>query len=272
MSSWCGSSPRIEAPSEMSGGILPPLCIRGAMKTRVFQQPANPSPGVLSKSSNLRTEGSRMIPLLCGDAPKGPCSVVRPAGLNRARRGAARSALVAALLSCGFVRAAEPDGSVAKITSLQNQVETRGAQQTAWNPSTLNQSLAGHDRVRTGGASRASILYSDQTLHRLNEKSEVEILPPAGGSPGLLKILSGQHYFSSRTPKDYGRIETPAVTAAIKGTEFMVDVADDSSTTITMLEGTVVAANEQGNLEVHQGEQAYVEPGKAPVKRILVPT
>jgi tetratricopeptide (TPR) repeat protein len=166
--------------------------------------------------------------------------------------------------------AAEEGNSVAKITSLQNQVETRGAEKTAWTPSTLNQNLTGHDRVRTGSASRASILYSDQTLHRLNEKSEIEILPPAGDQPGLLKILSGQHYFSSRTPKDYGRIETPTVTAAIKGTEFMVDVAADKSTTITMLEGTVVAANDQGNIEVHQGEQAYVEPGKAPVKRILV--
>jgi tetratricopeptide (TPR) repeat protein len=104
----------------------------------------------------------------------------------------------------------------------------------------------------------------------LNEKSEIEILPPTAGSPGLLKVISGEHYFSSRTPKDYGRIETPTVTAAIKGTEFVVDVAADSTTTITMLEGVVEASNEQGSLEVRSGEQAYVEPGKAPVRRVLV--
>jgi tetratricopeptide (TPR) repeat protein len=164
--------------------------------------------------------------------------------------------------------AAEP--AVARITSLQNTVEARAAGKTSWAPATLNQPLQGHDRVRTGPASRASLLYADQTLHRLNEKSEVEILPPDGGSPGVLKVLSGQHYFSSRTPKDFGRIETPTVTAAIKGTEFMVDVAENDTVTITMLEGVVEASNAQGSLEVRPGEQAYVEPGKAPVRRTLV--
>jgi Flp pilus assembly protein TadD len=160
--------------------------------------------------------------------------------------------------------------SLARITSLQNQVETRPAGAAAWSPSALNQDLAASDRVRTGPASRAAILYSDQTLHRLNEKSEVEIVSPSGDKPGLLRILSGQHYFTSRTPKDYGTIETPTVTAAIKGTEFSVDVGADSSTTITMLEGVVLASNSQGSLEVRKGEQAYVEPGKAPVRRVLV--
>src|SRR5204863_1467947 len=85
-----------------------------------------------------------------------------------------------------------------------------------------------------------------------------------------LKVLSGTAYFSSRAPKDYGRIETPTVTAAIKGTEFVVEVAADTTTTITMLEGVVVASNPQGTITVTKGEAAYVEPGKAPVKRIVV--
>jgi len=177
--------------------------------------------------------------------------------------------LIASLVATGAFGASDSGGSVAKITSVQNQVETRGKEGT-WSPSSVNQPLQGHDRVKTGAASRASILYSDQTLHRLNEKSEIEILPPSPGQPGLLKILSGDHYFSSRTPKDYGKIETPTVTAAIKGTEFTVQLGADSTTTITMLEGVVEASNAQGSVSVGSGEQAYVEPGKAPVKRIVV--
>ncbi|HEU5180219.1 MAG TPA: tetratricopeptide repeat protein [Candidatus Polarisedimenticolia bacterium] len=189
--------------------------------------------------------------------------------------GALRAAALAALpvlVLFGSIRggsfAAGP--AVARITSMQNTVESRPSGKTGWAPATVNQTLQGHDRVRTGAASRASLLYADQTLHRLNEKSEVEILPPAGDTPGVLKVLSGQHYFSSRTPKDFGKIETPTVTAAIKGTEFEVDVAEDSTVTITMLEGVVQASNAQGSLEVRPGEQAYVEPGKAPVRRTLV--
>ncbi len=180
---------------------------------------------------------------------------------------------VLAMITTIFVApaaAADSGVAAARIASAENRVETQKAGAAPWTASVPNQALYGKDRVRTGPASRAAILYSDQTLHRLNEKSEVEILPPSAGAPGLLKVLTGQHYFSSRTPKEYGRIETPTVTAAIRGTEFVVDVADDLTTRITMLEGVVHASNEHGAVEVREGEQAYVEPGKAPQKRIVV--
>jgi len=167
------------------------------------------------------------------------------------------------------VRAA--DGPVGKLAAVQNQVDTKGsAADAAWKPATLHEALQPLDRIRTGPGSRAAVLYSDQTLQRINEKSEVEILAPNAGNPGVLRVISGTHYFSSRTPKDYSRIETPTVTAAIRGTEFVVEVGEDGVTKITMLEGVVDASNPQGSLTVTAGEQAYVEPGKAPVKRIVV--
>src|SRR6185436_1150677 len=115
-----------------------------------------------------------------------------------------------------------------------------------------------------------AVLYKDGMLHRLNQQSEVEITPPEAGNPGILKVIAGEHYFSSRAPKTYSQIETPVVTAAIEGTEFVVAVAPDQTTTITMLEGVVKATNPYGELTVTRGEQAYVEQGKPPVRRILV--
>jgi Tfp pilus assembly protein PilF len=157
-----------------------------------------------------------------------------------------------------------------KVASVQNEVETRASAKGSWAASTLGEILYSRDRVRTGEASRAAILYSDQTLHRINEKSEVEVMPPEAGSPGMLRVLSGKHYFSSRKPKDYGRVETPTVTAAIRGTEFAVIVDPDGTTTIVMIEGVVSASNSFGSLEVVAGEAAYVEPGKAPVRQVVV--
>jgi tetratricopeptide (TPR) repeat protein len=165
---------------------------------------------------------------------------------------------------------AAEETAAGKLASFQNLVETRASGASGWKASVLNQPLHEKDRVRTGPSSRAAILYSDQTLQRINEKSEVEILPPSAGNPGVLRVLSGTHYFSTRKPKDYSRIETPSVTAAIRGTEFVVEVAEGGVTTISMLEGTVEASNEQGTLTVTAGEQAYAEPGKAPVKKIMV--
>ncbi len=195
-----------------------------------------------------------------------------------ARRSAPHFRVVLVALSCGGallfprVHAAEGDEgpSLGKIASLQNQVETRPARVDSWSASLLDQPLYARYRVRTGPSSRAGILYSDQTLHRLNERSEIEILAPTAEKPGLISLLLGAHYFSSRAPKQFGRIETPVVTAAIRGTEFVVEVDGDTTTRITMLEGSVEASNTYGSLSVQTGEQAYVEPGKAPVKRIVV--
>jgi tetratricopeptide (TPR) repeat protein len=181
-------------------------------------------------------------------------------------------ALVALVIGCvsAAFSARAADAGLAKVTAIQNTVETKTAAAGAWKPSAEGESLAAKDRIRTGPASRASLRYSDQTLHRLNEKSEVEILPPSQGGSGIVKILSGQSYFTTRTPKDFGRVQTPTVTAAIKGTEFAVSVAENGGTTITMIEGTVEAANEFGSVTVTRGEEAVAEPGKAPVRRIVV--
>jgi Tfp pilus assembly protein PilF len=188
----------------------------------------------------------------------------------RVRRHAALY-VIACVLSAAVLPAAwAAEGEVGKIAAVQNQVETKAAAAGDWEPSVLHSMLHARDRVRTGAESRAAILYSDQTLHRINEKSEVEVLPPEAGNPGLLKVISGNHFFSSRKPKDFGRVETPTVTAAIRGTEFVVDVGDRGVTTITMIEGVVDASNTFGSVQVGAGEQAFIEPGKAPVKRIVV--
>src|SRR5882672_8400397 len=76
------------------------------------------------------------------------------------------------------------DASLAKVTAIQNTVETKPAAGTAWKPSKAGEPLMAQDRVRTGAGSRASLLYSDQTLHRMNEKSEVEIVAPSAGGSG----------------------------------------------------------------------------------------
>jgi len=178
-------------------------------------------------------------------------------------------ALVAAAVLFGPASAAAPaDGKLAKVASIQNVVETHHSPD--WTKAVVDEPLKGGDRVRTGAASRAGILYADDTLQRLDEKSEVEVIAPSAGGSGILKVLTGRHYFTSRKPKDFGRVETPTVTAAIKGTEFSVDVAENGATTITMMEGVVLASNDLGSVEVGAGERAVAEPGKAPVKSVVV--
>ena len=60
------------------------------------------------------------------------------------------------------VGAQEPSPGVAKIASLQNQVETRPAPEETWSPSVLNQAL--RTRSREGGG------VFDVTLRALKDK------------------------------------------------------------------------------------------------------
>lgn len=179
-------------------------------------------------------------------------------------------ATIVFLLGWTAPAAAAEGKRLAKVASVQNVVESRRAGGAGWDKAALDQALFANDRLRTGAGSRAAVLYADDTLHRLAEKSEVEVIPPSGDGPGLLKVLTGKHYFASRKPTDFRRVETATVTAAIKGTEFAVDVAEDGTTTVTMIEGVVVASNALGTVEVGPGERATAQPGKAPVKSVVV--
>ncbi|HTH09319.1 MAG TPA: TonB-dependent receptor, partial [Acidovorax sp.] len=64
-------------------------------------------------------------------------------------------------------------------------------------------------------------------------------------------------------------LETPAATAAIRGTDWDISVEDDGRTLLTVLSGTVEFSNAQGQVSVGANEAAYAEVGKAPVKLVL---
>ncbi len=190
--------------------------------------------------------------------------------LRRSHYLVAVAALAALLVPAWAADPEEGSQRLAKVAAVQNVVDSRRAGTEAWTKAAVDEALFGRDRVRTGPASRAAILYVDGTLQRLDERSEVEIVPPAAGSSGLLRVLGGRHYFTSRKPKDFGKVETATVVAAIKGTEFEVDVTEAGATVITMIEGVVLASNSYGSVEVASGERAVAEPGKAPVRSVVV--
>jgi tetratricopeptide (TPR) repeat protein len=141
----------------------------------------------------------------------------------------------------------------------------------SWKPATVGQALAVHDRLRTGEDSRATVRMTDLSVLRMEELNTIEILPPssAGDKPGL-NVKEGTTYFFSREKSREIRVETPAANGAIRGTEFVVAVAANGSTTVTMLDGEVELSNAQGSLVVSSGEQAKVDVGGVPRKTAVL--
>jgi tetratricopeptide (TPR) repeat protein len=161
-------------------------------------------------------------------------------------------------------------GAEAMVLSKENIVD---AAKTGgpWAPATVGQSLVIRDRLRTGEDSRAAIRLTDLSVLRVDELTTIEITPPANKSDEpSLNVKEGATYFFSREKSREMRIETPAANGAIRGTEFVVRVAVNGSTTFTILDGEVQVSNAQGSVLLTNGEQAKVDVGSAPRKTAVL--
>ena len=172
-----------------------------------------------------------------------------------------------------------------KLVSVQGEVSVQAAGASQWEAGQVGQSLSAGDAVRTGPNSRAAILCVDETQLRLNENTIV-ILKSISPSPRLQPVTPAQekpavpssHYevpqgeiwLRNKHEKFRFELETPAVTATIRGTELNIKVQRNGTTSVLLLEGNVCLVNPQGEVCLRPGEEGYTIPGQKPSKRVLV--
>jgi tetratricopeptide (TPR) repeat protein len=108
---------------------------------------------------------------------------------------------------------------------------------------------------------------SDASVLRVDELTTTEILPPkTAADTAKLSVEQGSTYFFSREKAREVKLETPTANGAIRGTEFVVKVAANGHTTVTMLDGELELSNSAGSILVHSGEEAKVARGQPPTK------
>ena len=81
---------------------------------------------------------------------------------------------------------------------------------------------------------------------------------------------AGEIWLRNKNEKARFEVRTPAVTAAIRGTEFNLKVDRAGTTDLVLLEGKLTLANPQGQIDLDPGEEGFAEVGKAPVKRVIL--
>ncbi|MCX5887993.1 MAG: FecR family protein, partial [Deltaproteobacteria bacterium] len=160
---------------------------------------------------------------------------------------------------------ARADSSLAgKLINLQGSVAVALAGSQVWQPGKLNQDLFVGDAVQTGPDSKAAILCVDESQLKLNENTLLvlnnvapsarlgyaEVTPAkAGETPSsLYKVLHGELWLRNNKEKFPFAVETPAVTAAIRGTEFNLRVGRDGASYLTLLNGSLQLVNDYGQL------------------------
>ncbi|MFQ5739486.1 MAG: TonB-dependent receptor domain-containing protein [Acidobacteriota bacterium] len=189
--------------------------------------------------------------------------------------------LSALLFSAPILAQGAASGIAGKVLAAQGLVEVR---QSPWTPAKVNQLLRPGATVRTGARSRAAILLADETQLKLGANSDLQLREvrassnllqrigkvAAGARQSIINLRSGKAWLRSKRKPARVRVSTPAVTAAIRGTEFVVDVAEDGESVVTVLEGAVDMRNDSGAIIVSSGEQGRARIGQAPTKTIVV--
>jgi tetratricopeptide (TPR) repeat protein len=193
-------------------------------------------------------------------------------------------AFLGVLLLPGGLRALPEAPAVGKLVAIQGQVTVRREADKHWEPAKVGQFLGAGDAVRTGPASSASILCVDESQIKLNENTMV-ILKSITPSPRLQPVSpatreppppsryivpEGEIWLRNKQEKFRFELETPAVTAIIRGTELNIRVRPNGATKVLLLEGNVCIANPQGEVCLLPGEEGYALPGQKPAKQVLV--
>lgn len=161
---------------------------------------------------------------------------------------------------------------VAQLYSFQGVVEERpassGSLPSTWHIAKLGEKFQHNASVRTGEKSRAALRFYDGILMRLGQTSMFHF-GTKDANQSELNLAQGRFHFFSRDPRIFPKLTTSLVSAAARGTEFIVEAHNDQ-TLISVLQGQVSCSNSYGSVDLGAGEEALTLPGRAPVKRILV--
>lgn len=183
-----------------------------------------------------------------------------------------RQFVILALCAIPIASLATTEPPAAKIVNLQGSGQYRPENVPQWSPAGVNQGLFPGNFVRTGDLSRMALLFVDQTQLSLNQNSQLQIKQvqdPQKKLDTTVRLNQGRSWTQSKQISNRLTMETPSATAAIRGTDWEMEVDENGKSTLTVLSGTVDFYNEQGRVTVNRNEQAVAEVGKAPVKLII---
>jgi tetratricopeptide (TPR) repeat protein len=181
-------------------------------------------------------------------------------------------AILAIAACAASIHAQAPAPEQGKILSVNGRVEHTPAQQERWNAARVFQPLLTAERVRTLEASRASILFVDESQVKLNANAVLTVreVRGAGGAATRLDLSRGEGWFRTKNPRSGLTIQTPAAAAAVRGTEINLRVGANGETVLTVVEGSAQFSNPQGSILVNAGEEGTAVPGQAPTKRVIL--
>lgn len=172
---------------------------------------------------------------------------------------------------------AQPTNSPRPAVEASVVIEAAGAVEcitainTNWHAAPVGTALAPGDRLRTHEQSRAAVQLSDRSVIRLNERTTLEILAPRSSEKKRFGLPRGALYFFDREKPADIEFDTPLAAGAIRGTEFLLEVAEvNSAVHVALIDGRVALQSAGGEISLDGGQELYIAPGQAPRKTALL--
>lgn len=180
--------------------------------------------------------------------------------------------LLALCSELDFCAHAAATNAPSKLIEAAGTVDYFRASSSNWNSAKAGLELLPGDRVRTKAKSRAAVQLSDRSIIRLDELTTLEILPPRNSEKKRFGLPAGSLYFFNREKPADVEFDTPLASGAIRGTEFLLEVAEAGSALHLALIDGLVSLNPTNitPLEMKRGEDLELFPGKPPVKTALL--
>lgn len=161
------------------------------------------------------------------------------------------------------------EAAAAQIVALAGQGQTRAPGVQAWSSAALAQQLGAGADLRTLAFSSAALLLADRTQIRMSANAQIRLCESQPART-LLELVAGRLWGRTKKAPATLQLQTPAALAVVRGTDWDVEVDAAGRTTLTVLSGLVELSNAQGSVQLGPAEQGFVEPGRAPIKRLLV--
>jgi len=151
------------------------------------------------------------------------------------------------------------------------QVEILSSAKTNWQTGVVGTVLVAGDRVRTREYSRAAVQLSDRSVIRLDERTTLELLPPRHAEKKRFGLPDGAIYFFDREKPTDVEFDTPLAAGAIRGTEFMLAMAQQQQKVrLALIDGAVSLDTRDGELALERGQNVEWIAGQPPTKTALV--
>lgn len=129
------------------------------------------------------------------------------------------------------------------------------------------------DRIRTGPSSKVMLELFDGSVTALQNQTELSIARMEGRRDGFAKVIvlhqwiGETHHRVEPISDQLSRfqVETAAAVAAVRGTEFTIQVEDDGATQVKVLEGLVKVTAKNVTVDVNDSQETSITVREPPL-------